>query len=268
MSSLYNIYDHLNSNININIVFDTYNFSLNILPTTSFSSSVNYSYIIKILFYVYIISFIATCPLFSSIDVVSQSLSEDDLSSIQDLIIMVLFTVSIFLTYITFFLGFYFFKGIQVIIALSFFYIISLIFGTLVGVMFNLRYYALIFLNGSGKSRKIIYNYLLDLVSCIAFNVRICVQLIRIVLLLVTYDLCSNLYNEVLFNFEVSSLVFNNFSLISFFLLYVRILVELAHVYIIFGMQFAAFFFMVFWLVEFIFVSVTSTEKEKSLFQV
>ena len=134
--------------------------------------------------------------------------------------------------------------------------------------MFNLRYYALIFLNGSGKSRKIIYNYLLDVISCIAFNIRICVQLIRIVLLLITYELCSNLYNEVLFNFEVSGFYLNNFTISNYFILYIRVLIELAHVYIIFIMQFAAFFFMVFWLVEFIFVSVTTTEKEKSYFQV
>ena len=180
---------------------------------------------------------------------------------------MTLFTASIFLSYITFFAGFYFFKGVQVIVIISFCYLISLILGTIFGVMFNLRYYALIFLNGSGKSKKITYNYLLDVISSVAFNIRICVQLIRIVLLLATYNLCTNLYNELIYNFELSSTISQNFKLTNYFIVYVRILIELGHVYIIFIMQFAAFFFMIFWLIEFMFVSVTATEKEKSLFQ-
>lgn len=246
MNGIFTMYDMFNTSTNCNIIFDITNNSSLILPFSTYIFSINYSLLIKSLIFLYIITLISSCSLFQSIDTITQTMSEDDLSSVQDLFIMVMFTSSIFISYMTFFTGFFFFKGIQIIVAISFIYLISLILGTLFGVMFNLRYYALIFLNGSGKSRKITYNYLLDVISCIAFNMRICVQLIRIVLLLITYQLCSNLYNEVLFNFEVSGFLLQDFKISNYFILYIRILIELAHVYIIFTMQFASFFFMVF----------------------
>ena len=109
MTNIFNMYDSINSSINLNIIFNLVN---NINLNQNFNmvyTPINISLVIKTILYIYIITFIATFPLFNSIDIITQSMSEDDLSSIQDLLIMVVFTVSIFISYMTFFTGFFFF---------------------------------------------------------------------------------------------------------------------------------------------------------------
>lgn len=107
-------------------------------------------------------------------------------------------------------------------------------------MMYNFNYYMIIFINGASGSLSLAYEFILDAVNLLAFNLRQCVQLVRIIILFSVYYMLSMIF------YEVSHSYTSDLYLADFLQTYLRLLFEVAHTLVIFVMQVGAFMFMVF----------------------
>lgn len=187
--------------------------------------------------------------------------SEKELNSIDDLLITTSCVFGFIGFYIFFMFGF--FTGNSIYI-LSLFYLCSnlvLILLILITMMYNFNYYLIIFINGASGSLSLAYEFILDAVNLLAFNLRQCVQLVRIIILFSVYYMLSMIF------YEVSHSYSSDLYIVDFLQTYLRLLFEVAHTLVIFVMQVGAFMFMVFWLFQFLMTCFSTVYHETSSYQ-
>jgi hypothetical protein len=188
--------------------------------------------------------------------------SENEINSIDDLLVIFFIVVIFYASYILYFAGFFTTTTLELILTLSIAYVGCLPFILLSGMLLNFRYYNVIFINGAGNSNSFLYDFVMDIINVLAFNIRVIVQLVRILILYSTYYLLALLYDELSYNIFITSNYLTTQSFSGYLTTYVRLVFEIGHVLIIFFMQTAAFIFMLFWLFQFLFTCFSETPSE------
>jgi hypothetical protein len=122
-------------------------------------------------------------------------------------------------------------------------------------MVYNFGFYFIISIRGGATTLSYIYELILDYVNLISFALRLCIQLVRVVVIGVTYYMYNHLF--FVYNYLVSpstSSVFNGlFTLTSYLIMWARLIFEVGHTFVIFGIQLIAFNVMVLWLFQFLF---------------
>ena len=112
-------------------------------------------------------------------------------------------------------------------------------------MVFNFGFYFLISIRGGATTLSFLYELILDFINLTSFYLRICIQLLRLVIIGVTYYGYNHLiftYNFFLFSFFYSDFFINSSDIMLFI---IRLIFEVGHTFIMFGAQFAAFCVMV-----------------------
>ena len=183
------------------------------------------------------------------------SFSEKEINALDDLLVAVLL---IFLFFFFNFLGCFaivfscsYSLGFSVLFLCLCFMLISIP----VTMVYNFGFYFIISIRGGATTLSYIYELILDYVNLISFVLRICIQLVRIVVIGVTYYMYNHLFfvYNYLVNPSMGEVMAGRFELFDFILLWARLIFEVGHTFIIFGIQLIAFNVMVLWLFQFLF---------------
>lgn len=175
--------------------------------------------------------------------------SEKELNSFDDLIVILTLIIFFFFYVSGLYFLFYFYNYMYI-----YFYILSfvLLFTTIIGIplllLYEYGFYFNVFLRGSSNSLNFLYELLLDYINIISYILRICVQFVRIIIILITLFTYNEVFLELNFasltsfnnatNF-LDNLTFNNLRFIT------HLLFELSHLIIIFCAQFMTFSIMI-----------------------
>jgi hypothetical protein len=175
-------------------------------------------------------------------------MSEKKVGSFEDLNIILLFLVSIFLTYIFYVLGLFFLDDYGNIFIFLLCMLIIFAVSNILGMVFNMGFYVVSFIKGSGKYTSILANLLFDYINLLAFHTRVLIQTIRIPVIYLTYFIFGMLYNELAHSYIYTDNIVYNYTSVTLYdyvILYIHIIIEVGHTLIIFGMQLIIFIFMV-----------------------
>lgn len=135
-----------------------------------------------------------------------------------------------------------------------------------VTMLFNFGFYAIISIRGGATTLSYLYELILDYVNLVSFALRICIQLVRVVVIGVTYYM----YNHLFFVYQYLSLPLTGFievysiELSQISLMWARLIFEVGHTFVIFGIQTIAFNVMILWLFQFLFTLFFSDQLEYS----
>jgi len=187
--------------------------------------------------------------------------SEKELNSIDDLVVILALSFSFFGLYI-----FSMFGALQqqgLVFTIIVYLVVNAVFIALIllTMIYNFNYYFITYINGSGSSLSIIYEFILDVTNLLAFNLRLCVQLVRIVILFGVYFMLSMVFYEIPHTFTAQT------TPLTLGVVYLRLVFEVAHTLVIFAMQCTAFLFMVFWLFQFLMTCFTPVFSENSSYK-
>merc|ERR1712226_240425 len=106
-------------------------------------------------------------------------------------------------------------------------------------------FYGIIFIRGSSSSTLLTYEFLLDYINLTAYFLRISIQMIRIVVILVTYFTFNELFLEyyyIFFNKGVSgNFLEKSFLVTNLFFFFLHLMFEIFHLAFIFLLQTVSF---------------------------
>ena len=133
-------------------------------------------------------------------------------------------------------------------------------------MVYNFGFYFIISIRGGATTLSYIYELILDYVNLISFALRLCIQLVRVVVIGVTYYMYNHLF--FVYNYLVmpsSGVVMSSsFELSNMLLMWARLIFEVGHTFVIFGIQLTAFNVMILWLFQFLFTLFFSDTLEHS----
>lgn len=168
-------------------------------------------------------------------------IAEKELNAIDDFLYVF---ILIFVTYLFNFFGCFNFLNLmalnQVMVTLTLALLVVLLL-TPLAMLFNFGFYFLINIRGSATTLSFFYELILDFINLTSFMLRICIQLVRLVIIGVTYYGYNHLvftYNFFFFNFFIENW---HTSFQEGFMLIARLIFEVGHTFVMFGAQFAAF---------------------------
>lgn len=201
------------------------------------------------------------------------SFSEKEINALDDLI------VSVFIIFMFFFFNFLGCFGYVWNIGYNTTFI--LVFATLVlmlvlipvTMVYNFGFYFIISIRGGATTLSYVYELILDYINIISFTLRLCIQLVRIVVIAVTYYMYNHLfftYNYYIidiFSWSAPTSYIMAFSADSLLVQWGRLVFEVGHTFIIFGVQLIAFSVMILWLFQFLFTLFYSQTMETSFFK-
>jgi hypothetical protein len=185
--------------------------------------------------------------------------NEKELNAIDDLIYIYISFILIFIYNFSVYSFFFFF---QINILFLYFFFFNLFFILIcipLNILLDYGFYFSIYIRGCSSSLLIYYEIILDYINILAYWLRIIIQLIRLVVILVTFYTFNEMYIEYyyyyifLFNsLSLSHQISYNFILnISYFL--IHWFFEFWHLLFIFLLQSIAFNIMILWLFQFLF---------------
>lgn len=207
-----------------------------VIEYTSFLYS---GFSLGLIFFFFVIPFVFLSP----ISVGLSGLVEEEINSVDDLIVFIGLLGVVFIGFFSNFFGGFMISIMNLNILLLSAFLIFVI-SVIAGFLIFFGYYIPIYINGAAKTNSFLWNFIIDSLSVFSFITRFVVQLVRIIILLVTYYFSSLLFHELGYN---NSLDYTNSSTLgSFLLLVVRVLFEIAHLLVILGMQTTAFCFILF----------------------
>ena len=163
-----------------------------------------------------------------------KSFKEQNIGSTEDkfLIFFLIYTFVFFFGYFFFFLkqnyGFIFLEE-------NFF---KFIFIFLVNFLIIFSFNLILVLKGSGQTKSFIYNYIIDNINCLSFYSRFFLQLIRIILIVVTFFSLNFFFLELSYYYSYMINIKHNFTLLNF-------LFEIVHSYFIISLQISIFLFII-----------------------
>ena len=177
----------------------------------------------------------------------SLSICEEEVNSSDDfLLILSLFIFFFFFNFYGFFCLSHF-TAPNVLFHLFSCLTVSLILVPFVA-LYNFGFYLIINIKGASASLSYFYELVQDNINLLSFFLRVCIQLVRVITITVTYFGYNHLVMS--YNFRVTSV---NLSFSALSLSLVRLLFELLHTIIIFIAQMLSLFMMVLWLFQFLF---------------
>lgn len=194
------------------------------------------------------------------------SFSEKEVNALDDLLVCLLL---IFLFFFFNFFGCFSFL-FNCSYSLGFVFLFVTLICMLVSIPFamayNFGFYFIISIRGGATTLSYTYELILDYVNFISFTLRLCIQLVRIIVIGVTYYMYNHLF--FVYNYLVTpSLSYNTnstFELTSYLIMWARLIFEVGHTFVIFGIQLTAFSVMILWLFQFLFTLFFSETLELS----
>ena len=114
--------------------------------------------------------------------------------------------------------------------------------------LYNFGFYLIINIKGASASLSYFYELVQDNINLLSYFLRVCIQLVRVITITVTYFGYNHLVMSYNFRITGASLSFSDLSLSL-----VRFVFELVHTIIIFIAQMLSLFMMVLWLFQFLF---------------
>lgn len=194
------------------------------------------------------------------------SFSEKEVNALDDLLVCLLL---IFLFFFFNFFGCFSFL-FNCSYSLGFVFLFTTLVCMLVSIPFSMAYnfgfYFIISIRGGATTLSYLYELILDYVNFISFTLRLCIQLVRIIVIGVTYYMYNHLF--FVYNYLVTpSISYNtttNFELTNYLIMWSRLIFEVGHTFIIFGIQLTAFSVMILWLFQFLFTLFFSDTLELS----
>lgn len=210
---------------------------------------------------------------------------EKEIAAIDDIIIIFLALIFIFGVYflINGFMQFFFFVNSFVLIFLILPLFIFFVYVAPLCLLFDFGIYCFMYLRGSGPTSILIAELMYDLINLFAYYIRVCIQLARILLMLIAggslqefifyfgvdYKMMfgGEYFLESIYNieFNLKSISFFFFTKFPLFLLYW--VYEILHTYFVVTIQTIAFFAMLFWLFFYLFTFFFSESQEKYFFK-
>lgn len=122
-------------------------------------------------------------------------------------------------------------------------------------MVYNFGFYFIISIRGGATTLSYVYELILDYVNLISFALRLCIQLVRVVVIGVTYYMYNHLF--FVYNYltlpSTGTVMQGSFTLVDYLLMWARLVFEVGHTFIIFGIQLTAFNVMILWLFQFLF---------------
>lgn len=194
------------------------------------------------------------------------SFSEKEVNALDDLLISVLLIFCFF---------FYNFLGCFSFIlpgsySTGFVYFFVILGGILLSIpttmLYNFGFYFIINIRGGATTLSYLYELVLDYVNLVSFALRLCIQLVRIIVIGVVYYM----YNHLFFVYQYlvtpvsSTALQTTFTLSSSLITWARLVFEVGHTFIIFGIQLIAFNVMILWLFQFLFTLFFNEQLEVS----
>ena len=183
------------------------------------------------------------------------SFSEKEVNALDDLL------VCLFLIFLFFFFNFFccFSFLFNCSYSLGFVCLFLTLICMLVSIPFSMAYnfgfYFIISIRGGATTLSYTYELILDYVNFISFTLRLCIQLVRIIVIGVTYYMYNHLF--LVYNYLITpSISYNStsqFELTSYLTMWARLVFEVGHTFVIFGIQLTAFSVMILWLFQFLF---------------
>lgn len=194
------------------------------------------------------------------------SFSEKEVNALDDLLVCLLL---IFLFFFFNFFGCFSFL-FNCSYSLGFVFLFTTLICMLVSIPFSMAYnfgfYFIISIRGGATTLSYTYELILDYVNFISFTLRLCIQLVRIIVIGVTYYMYNHLF--FVYNYLVTpSISYNHsstFELTSYLIMWARLIFEVGHTFVIFGIQLTAFSVMILWLFQFLFTLFFSETLELS----
>ena len=120
-----------------------------------------------------------------------------------------------------------------------------LLFVYLLNMFLYMGVYYVLYIKGSGQSSLLSYNLLLDNINTLSFFSRVCIQIVRIVIVFCSVYFFNHLFLEI----HYFSSVYSESSFV-FFLIHVFF--EWAHTLFVLAVQLSVFYFVVTWLFQFL----------------
>lgn len=183
------------------------------------------------------------------------SFSEKEINALDDLLVGVLL---IFLFFFFNFLGcfaFLFSCSYSLGFSMLFLGLCLMLISIPTTMVYNFGFYFIISIRGGATTLSYVYELILDYVNLISFALRLCIQLVRVVVIGVTYYMYNHLF--FVYNYltlpATGSVMEGSFSLVDYLLMWARLVFEVGHTFVIFGIQLIAFNVMILWLFQFLF---------------
>jgi len=194
------------------------------------------------------------------------SFSEKEVNALDDLLVCLLL---IFLFFFFNFFGCFSFL-FNCSYSLGFVFLFTTLICMLVSIPFamayNFGFYFIISIRGGATTLSYTYELILDYVNFISFTLRLCIQLVRIIVIGVTYYMYNHLF--FVYNYLVTPTISYNtttsFELTNYLIMWARLVFEVGHTFVIFGIQLTAFSVMILWLFQFLFTLFFSETLELS----
>lgn len=180
-------------------------------------------------------------------DLISQAFTyvEKELNSPDDLMFTLVLFLSVFFFHVFGCFSILSSFGLNQIM----FYLVSVLCFFLVLVptimLYNFGFYFIMSVRGSSVSLSSLYELVLDYINFISFYLRLCIQLVRLVIITVTFYGYNHLfltYNFDVYSVSVSNIITDSTTLTVMLL---RLVFEAGHVFIMFAAQLGAFLLMV-----------------------
>lgn len=189
---------------------------------------------------------------------------EKELNATDDLIWVVALVV---FTYFLHFFGCFTFDNLSALnLFLPYLIVGLLILLTFIptSLLINFGFFLVVSLRGASASLSVLYELTLDYINLVSYYLRLCVQLVRLVIITVTFYGYNHLIVTYSYIFHYSSaqeIITGSLPLTSMAL---RLVFEAGHVFVMFIAQLGAFCLMVFWLFQFLFTLFSGREMELS----
>ena len=208
---------------------------------------------------------------------------EKEIAAIDDLIIIIVALLFIFGIYFAMYglVQLVYFVGNFCVIFFILPFFFYFIYAAPLCLLFDFGIYCFVYLRGTGPTSALIVELMYDLINLFAYYIRVCVQLARILLMLIAGGSLQEFifyfgvyykfffYNESFFediyNFEFNYKTFTYFFVIKFSLYILYWVYEVFHTYFVVTVQTIAFFAMLFWLFFYLFTFFFSESQEKYL---
>lgn len=194
------------------------------------------------------------------------SFGEKEVNAIDDLLVAIFLFVVFF--FFNFFGGLHFTHSYSLSLGLVmlFFYMCMLLVSVPFVMLYNFGFYFVINIRGGATTLSCFYDLSLDFVNLLSFVLRLCIQLVRIIVIGVTYQMYNHLFLE--YQYMIVSISWSELSeattLNELVVAWIRLIFEVAHLFVIFAIQFTAFSVMVLWLCQFLFTAIFADTLELS----
>lgn len=122
-------------------------------------------------------------------------------------------------------------------------------------MVYNFGFYFIISIRGGATTLSYVYELMLDYVNLVSFALRLCIQLVRIIVIGVTYYAYEHMFfvHDYLITPSTGGLIQDSYQLSDYLILLARGTFEIAHTIVTFAIQVIAFSVMILWLFQFLF---------------